>query len=54
MNQVGFNIRDMLDEGLLDIRGPISTLNWVGRRSLDEAKLFFYLIMVNCSGCWGG
>ena len=40
------------NKGFFDIRGP--TLNWVGRRSLDEAKVFFYLIRVNCSGCWGG
>ena len=52
MNQVGFNIRDMLSKGFFDIRGP--TLNWVRGRSLDEAKMFFYLIRVNCPGCWGG
>ena len=53
MNQMGFNIRDMLNESFFDIRGPTSTLDWVGRRFLDEAKMFFYLIGVNCSGYWG-
>ena len=52
MNQVWFNIGDMLNKGFFDIRGP--TLNWVRRRSLDEAKVFFYLIRVNFPRCRGG
>ena len=46
MNQVGFNIRDMLNKGFLDIRGPSSSLGWEERRSLNKAKVFFYLIRV--------
>ena len=54
MNQVGFNIRDMLGKGFLDIRGPSSSLGLVERRSLYEAKVFFYLIRVDGFRCWGG